>query len=167
VDLDRMTLDPSLAQLVDRDYARRHRVVPISRTADHVTVAMDDPADYSVIGALWVAAACKIDVVTATGAALRRAFGRVYGDRPATPPPAAPDDPAMRALRERHTDTMRRLTALRAASERVRHDLDAGSRLLQGIEHPPAQATPPPAGPAPATDPGAARPRGGPRPPQP
>jgi hypothetical protein len=118
------------------------------------------------IGQILVSAACKIDVVTATGAALRRAFGRVYGDRPATPPPAAPDDPAMRELREQHTETMRRLTALRAASERVRHDLDAGARLLKGIERPPGEATTPPAAP-PAAAPGTARRRAGARPPQP
>jgi hypothetical protein len=151
VDLDRMTLDPGLAEVIDRDYARRHRVVPIRRTADRVTIAMDDPGDYSVIGALWVSAACKIDVVTATGAALRRAFGRVYGDRPAAPSPVAPDDPAMRELRERHDETVRRLTALRAASERVRHDLDVGARLLRGIERPSGEPTPPPAGPPPAS----------------
>jgi hypothetical protein len=164
VDLDRMALDRDLAQVIDRDYARRHRVVPISRTADRVTVAMDDPADYSVIGALWVAAACKIDVVTATGAALRRAFGRVYGDATTPPPPAAPDDPAMRELRERHSETIRRLTSLRAASERVRHDLDVGARLLKGIEPPPGEATTPPARPrkaapgAPPRRPGASPP---------
>jgi hypothetical protein len=156
VDLDRVAIDPGLSQVIDREYARRHRVVPISRAADRVTVAMDDPADYSVIGALWVAAACKIDVVTATGAALRRAFGRVYGERQrAIPPlPAAPDDAAMRELRERHSETMRRLTALRAASERVRHDLDVGARLLQEIEGPPAGAPTPPAVPPPKTAPG-------------
>jgi MshEN domain len=154
VDLDKLTLDPELSQVIDRDYAQRHRVVPISRTADRVTIAMDDPADYSVIGALWVSAACKIDVVTATGAALRRAFGRVYGGRPVPPPPAALDDPAMRELRERHTETIRRLTALRAASERVRHDLDVGARLLQGIERPSGEPTPSPAGPPPTSAPG-------------
>ena len=169
VDLDRMTLDPGLSQVIDRDYARRHRVVPIGRTADRVTVAMDDPADYSVIGALWVAVACKIDVVTATGAALRRAFGRVYGERQrAIPPlPAAPDDAAMRELRERHSETMRRLTALRAASERVRHDLDVGARLLQGIERPPAGAPPPPSGPPPKAAPGTPARRPPARPPRP
>jgi MshEN domain len=150
VDLDRMSLDPDLAQVIDRDYARHHRVIPISRTAEGVTVAMDDPTDYSVIGALWVSAACKIDVVTATGAALRRAFGRVYGDRVVPTAPAAPgvpDEPAMRELRERHSETMRRLTALRAASERVRHDLDAGARLLKNIERPSGKTTTPPARP--------------------
>ncbi|HLE44874.1 MAG TPA: hypothetical protein VJB36_12730, partial [Methylomirabilota bacterium] len=45
VDLDEMALDRGLAPLIDPDYARRHRVVPIGRAADQITVAMDDPAD--------------------------------------------------------------------------------------------------------------------------
>src|SRR5262249_56697013 len=129
VDLDAMALDRELAQVIDRDLARRFRVVPIGRGADHVTVAMDDPADHSAIGALWVAAGCRVEVVTTTGAALRRAFSRVYGDRPAAAEPAAP---AARTLapgdmQARHSETVRKLTALRVASERVRHDLDAGA----------------------------------------
>src|SRR5262245_15253685 len=62
VDLDQMTLDRGLAQVIDRDLARRLRVVPVGRGADHVTVAMDDPADHSAIGALWVAAGCRVEV---------------------------------------------------------------------------------------------------------
>jgi hypothetical protein len=144
VDLDRVAVDRGLAQMIDRDYARRHHVVPIRRAADHVTVAMDDPADYAVIAALGVAAGCRIEVVTAPAAALRRAFTRVYGEGFDAPPVAGPPPP-----RERETpatETVRVLSALRAASERVRHDLDAGARLLQGIERPSPRSATPPAG---------------------
>ncbi len=130
VDLDRMTLDPGLAQVIDRDYARRHRVVPIRRTADRVTIAMDDPADYSVIGALWVSAACKIDVVTATGAALRRAFGRVYGDRPARAPGGARRPGDARAPGAAHRDG--------ATADRAPSRVGAGSPRSRRRRPPPA-----------------------------
>jgi hypothetical protein len=130
-------LDRGLAKLVDRDYARRHRVVPVGRTATHVTVAMDDPGDQNVIRDLARATGLRIEAVTTTSLALRRAFGRVYGeafDRTAAAPTggATPQDPDAR-----HTETIRILSAVRAASERVRQNLDAGARRLQSIHHPP------------------------------
>src|SRR5262249_53597368 len=101
--------------------------------------------------ALWVAAGCRVEVVTTTGAALRRAFSRVYGDRPAAAAPAAPAarTPAPGDMQARHSETVRKLTALRIASERVRHDLDAGARLLPGMERPSGEGSPPPAEPTP------------------
>ncbi len=123
VDLDEMALDRGLAPLIDPDYARRHRVVPIGRArADQITVAMDDPANNAVLEALRRATGCQIEVVTALSAALSRAFAWIYG--------------GSGGGGVRHAETVRKLAALRVASDRVRRDLDAGGRLLQGIERP-------------------------------
>ena len=45
VDLDRLVLDNSLALVINREYAERHRVIPISKTDRVLVVAMDDPSD--------------------------------------------------------------------------------------------------------------------------
>jgi hypothetical protein len=111
VDLDETVPDPALAREVERDYAWRHRLVPVRRAADRLTVAMDDPGDRWVIEDLARITGCRIEVVTATSAALRRAFGRVYRDGP-----AGTGD----ALEARHVETRRMLAAVGTASRQIR-----------------------------------------------
>jgi type IV pilus assembly protein PilB len=49
VDLDEVTIEPSLAQRVPEALARRHRALPIGRDGDIVLVAMANPADVFAI----------------------------------------------------------------------------------------------------------------------
>jgi hypothetical protein len=122
VELDEMVLDRELAQLIERDYAWRHRLVPIGRTGDRLTVAMDDPGDRWVIDDLARITGCRIDVVTAPSRALRHAFSRVYGDRTR--------GATARELEARHIETRRLLAAARAASEQVRQNFEADVRSV-------------------------------------
>ena len=55
VDLDRLVLDNSLALVINREYAERHRVIPISKTDRVLVVAMDDPSDLGVVAELSTA----------------------------------------------------------------------------------------------------------------
>jgi hypothetical protein len=119
VDLDGTVLDRGLARLIERDYAWRHRLVPVSRTGHRLTVAMDDPGDRWVVEDLGRVTGCRIEVVTAASGALRRAFTRIYGDRPA--------GATARELEVRHIETRRILAAVRVASEQVRRGFEAGS----------------------------------------
>src|SRR5262249_8042129 len=80
VDLDRLVLDNSLALVINREYAERHRVIPISKTHRVLVVAMDDPSDVSVVAELAAATGSRVNVVTSTHAAFRRAFARTYGE---------------------------------------------------------------------------------------
>src|SRR5215831_1779349 len=80
VDLDRLVLDNSLSLVINREYAERHRVIPISKTDRVLVVAMDDPSDLSVIAELAAATGSRVNVVTSTHAAFRRAFARTYGE---------------------------------------------------------------------------------------
>jgi len=66
VDLDRLVLDNSLALVINREYAERHRVIPISKTDRVLVVAMDDPSELSVVAEL--AAAYATDTGTVAGA---------------------------------------------------------------------------------------------------
>jgi hypothetical protein len=80
VDLDRLVLDRSLAVLIEREYAERHRVIPISKTDRVLVVAMDDPSDLRVVAELAARSGCRINIVTSSHAAFRRAFTRTYGE---------------------------------------------------------------------------------------
>ena len=156
VDLDDTAIDGNLTRVLDRDCAWQHRVIPIGRAGDRITVAMEDPTDTAVVEELETSLGCRIDVVTATSAALRRAFARVYGESPeegpgcdpgvaeaaqewarlgdglAEPPEAGAR--ASRALEARHAEAVRELAALRTAHDLLRQDLDASVSLLRGLE---------------------------------
>jgi type IV pilus assembly protein PilB len=120
VELDQVTLNRALAQLIEREYAWRHRLVPIDRAGDRLTVAMDDPGDRWVIDDLARVTGCRIEIVTASSRELRRAFVRLYGERT----PAATKN----ELEARHVETRRLLAAVRAASEQVRQGTETDSR---------------------------------------
>ncbi len=45
LDLDRVQVDPSLVRLINKNYATRHLVVPVSQVGQTLTVAMNDPSD--------------------------------------------------------------------------------------------------------------------------
>jgi hypothetical protein len=78
VDLDTVALDPGLRRFVSRAYSDHHRVVPIAKLGDRLTVAIDDPAATEVIEDLRAANGCRVDVVTSSGAAIDRARARLY-----------------------------------------------------------------------------------------
>lgn len=130
VELDETTVDRKLAGLIDRDYAWRHRLVPVVLTQDQLTVAMDDPGDRWVVEDLGRVTGCRIEIVTAPSAALRRAFGRLYGERAA--------GPATRDLEVRHVETRRILAAVRVASEQVRQGFETDAPNATRRPGPPA-----------------------------
>ncbi|HVH27453.1 MAG TPA: ATPase, T2SS/T4P/T4SS family [Vicinamibacterales bacterium] len=78
LDLDRMNIDPMLARLVNRSYAVRHRLVPVARVAETLTVAMDDPSDAACAEELAQSTGCSIRVVTSSSASIQEAIARVY-----------------------------------------------------------------------------------------
>ena len=90
VDLDRIDADPSLARLINSNYARRQMLVPIARVGQMLTVCMDDPTNTVVIDELAASTGQVVNVVTSAQAAIKRAFQRFYGQpMDAAPPPAA------------------------------------------------------------------------------
>jgi hypothetical protein len=78
VDLDTLALDQGLTRFLSRAYSTHHRVIPIAKLGDRLTVAIDDPAATEVLEDLRAATGCRIDVVTSTGAAIERARARLY-----------------------------------------------------------------------------------------
>jgi hypothetical protein len=100
LDLDGIALDRSLRRWINRTYAQRHRVIPVSKQGDTLTVVLEDPTNSSVVDDLHTTTGCRIVATTAGAEAFGRAFTRFYVqevDAPPGPPPqpaqAAPDQP--------------------------------------------------------------------------
>ena len=82
VDLDRFSIDRSLASLVPKAFAQQHRVLPVARVDDVLTVALADPTDGWVAEDLEAMTACQVRLIMSTDTAFQRAFTRVYGESP-------------------------------------------------------------------------------------
>ena len=82
VDLDRFSIDRGLAALVPKNFAQQHRVLPVARVDDVLTVALADPTDGWVAENLESMTGCDVRLVMSTDAAFQRAFTRVYGEHP-------------------------------------------------------------------------------------
>ena len=82
VDLDRFSIDRSLAALVPKAFAQQHRILPVARVDDVLTVALADPTDGWVAENLEAMTGCQVRLIISTDAAFQRAFARVYGEDP-------------------------------------------------------------------------------------
>ncbi len=78
VDLNAYALDGRLAKLINRNYAKKHLVVPVCMSGDTITLAMEDPTDTAIVEEIRSFTGCKVTVVTSTYETLRRAFRRLY-----------------------------------------------------------------------------------------
>jgi hypothetical protein len=132
VDLDKLILDRSVALLVGKEYAQRHRVIPVTRTDQTVTVAVRDPADTAVLDDLEGRLGCQVRIVTSTDASFDRAFTRAYGESPEAglARQHAEQGKAYATLRREHEEALSALTALRGAHEGLLQERQATTRLL-------------------------------------
>jgi type IV pilus assembly protein PilB len=80
VDLERMRIDPALGRIINHAYARRHCLLPVSTIGQSLTVCMDDPTDYAVVGELKRLTGYSISMVTASHESIKAAFGRLYSE---------------------------------------------------------------------------------------
>jgi type IV pilus assembly protein PilB len=82
LELDRLNIDLELARLVNRNYAARHRLVPIARAGQTLTVAMDDPSDLETAEELGRSIGYVIRVVTSSSRSIHEAVARLYEPTP-------------------------------------------------------------------------------------
>jgi hypothetical protein len=82
VELDRFSIDGGLAVLVPKAFAQQHRVLPVARVDDVLTVALADPTDGWVAETLEAMTGCQVRLVISTDAGFQRAFTRLYGENP-------------------------------------------------------------------------------------
>jgi type IV pilus assembly protein PilB len=84
IDLDNLSLDRDLSRIINRNYARRHALVPVARGAGSLTVCMDDPTNRKTIEELRQTAGLVVSVVTSSHEAIGRAFTRMYAEESAS-----------------------------------------------------------------------------------
>jgi hypothetical protein len=82
VDLDRFSIDRGLASLVPKAFAQQHRILPVARVDDELTVALADPTDGWIAENIEAMTRCQVRLVMSTDTAFQRAFARVYGEDP-------------------------------------------------------------------------------------
>ena len=106
IDLEHLEIDPALLRLVPEPIARQHRLLPVARDGDVLTIAMANPYDIVAIDAVQQASGCVVDVVSAAESDLTQAINQAYGAA------AALDENieaaiarARQHLRERHVST--------------------------------------------------------------
>lgn len=95
VDLDRLSLDRSLTRMINRNYARRHWLVPIAQVGQALTISMNDPTQTAVVEELSQLTGYVVSVVTSSRESIKRAFKRLYDqavDAPAVPAAPVPRD---------------------------------------------------------------------------
>ncbi|MBN2809447.1 MAG: Flp pilus assembly complex ATPase component TadA [Deltaproteobacteria bacterium] len=80
LDLNRLNIDRNLTKIINRDYALRHNIIPVSMTSNSITLAMDDPTDTEVVAELEMFTRLKINIVTSSQAAIQSAFRKLYKD---------------------------------------------------------------------------------------
>jgi type IV pilus assembly protein PilB len=71
--------DSGFEKLVPEEFARRHQVLPLCRTADSLTVACVNPLDLIALDNVSRMTRCDIDPVVTTKTELEQAISRFYG----------------------------------------------------------------------------------------
>ena len=82
VDLDRFSIDRGLASLLPKAFAQQHRILPVARVDDELTVGLADPTDGWIAENIEAMTGCHVRLIMSTDAAFQRAFARVYGEDP-------------------------------------------------------------------------------------
>lgn len=78
VDLKSIKIDPRLTQVINKNYAHRHKIVPVFRKGDFLTLAMDDPTNEDIVEELQATTGLIIKVVSATSWDIEDAYSRLY-----------------------------------------------------------------------------------------
>ncbi|MFC1590223.1 GspE/PulE family protein [Candidatus Omnitrophota bacterium] len=81
IDLVKYKPDPSVAKLIPEKVARRYMLIPISKIADTITVAMSDPLNILALDDLKLITKCNIESVIATEDSITSAIGNLYGGK--------------------------------------------------------------------------------------
>jgi len=78
VDLGQVEIDERVLRLIPAATARRHRVVPLHRTADTLTIAMSDPTTVLVMDDIRFMTGCDLETAVASESAIAEALDRHY-----------------------------------------------------------------------------------------
>lgn len=77
----RPNLHQELEKLVPQDYAEFHKVLPLSKHLNTITIAMADPLNLITIDDVMKMTGCDVNVVVATDSDMENAIGDFYGSK--------------------------------------------------------------------------------------
>jgi type IV pilus assembly protein PilB len=92
IDLSSYDSDPELRKLVPERVARKHRLVPVFKIANVLTVAMIDPMDVLALDEVKLTSGCDVEPVAALETQLSEAIEKYYPMGTTVAPAAAPDE---------------------------------------------------------------------------
>ncbi len=81
VELKSYVIDPKVLQLVPEQLARKHRVIPLFKVGDALTVATADPLNLIALDELHLKTAKTIEPVVATDQEINQALADYYGTK--------------------------------------------------------------------------------------
>jgi type II secretion system (T2SS) protein E len=76
---------PNLTGYIEKEYAWRHKVCPIRRTQDHLTIVINDPTDFDVVDFIRSSTKLQVIVYTAAEAVIVQLLARLYGPLDTSP----------------------------------------------------------------------------------
>jgi type IV pilus assembly protein PilB len=79
IKLKKYKLDPALKTVISERYARKYRIVPLSRLENKITVAIADPLNVFAIDDLKSITGCDIDVVMSLDSDIAESIDKYYG----------------------------------------------------------------------------------------
>jgi type IV pilus assembly protein PilB len=79
VDLSACDIEKDVIKLLPRDWVVRYQVIPVRRTGNVLSVAMNDPNDVVVLDELRFRTGCKIEPLLARESQLKEAADKYYG----------------------------------------------------------------------------------------
>jgi type IV pilus assembly protein PilB len=80
IDLDSTSIDPGLGRVLNKNFARRHVLVPVAQQGRTLTIAMDDPTKRALVDDITRMTGLTVTVVTSSNTGLQRALKRLYDD---------------------------------------------------------------------------------------
>ncbi|HZW91008.1 MAG TPA: hypothetical protein VFF12_18160 [Myxococcaceae bacterium] len=124
VDLDRFSIDRGLASILPKAFAQQHRILPVARVDDVLTVGLADPTDGWIAENIEAMTGCQVRLVMSTDAAFQRAFARVYGEDPGVGLARQHErlEQAHAVLTREHENAARALSELRQSHEAFLRD---------------------------------------------
>ena len=83
IDLSGFRIDPGVPRLISESLARRHRLIPVSREGNEMTVAMADPFNLDAIDDVSIATGLNVKPALALRSSIRIAVDQYYGNESA------------------------------------------------------------------------------------
>ena len=78
VNIEEVEIEPEVIELVPRDVAERHNVVPLERTGSTLVVAMSDPSNIYAMDDIKFLTGYNVEVVVTSEASIKTALERYY-----------------------------------------------------------------------------------------